>query len=84
MAILSHKSLETHHVQYTDRKLEYTCVIYSDHNIGVASVYRPPSYKMECFLPQTKDLVMDIKADMKPGQSIVIMAEFNEDPTAAG
>ncbi len=27
-----------------------------------------------------KDLVTDIEADMTPGQSIVIMGDFNEDP----
>ncbi len=80
VAILSHKSLKAHRVQYTDSKLEYTCVICPDYNITIASVYRPPSYTMESFLPQMRDLVTDIQADIKPGQSIVIVGDFNEDP----
>ncbi len=79
VAILSHKSLKAHPVKYRGPKLEYACVNCPDYNITIASVYRPPSYKMETFLTHMRELVACIEANIS-GQGIVIMGDFNENP----
>ncbi len=59
-AILSHKFLKAHHACVTHCKLDYACVNCTDHSITIAAVYRPPSYKIDSFLQQMRDLMTDL------------------------